>query len=58
MVGPPVQCSQEDGTCDQMKALFNGFKQRSDPAALDNYRFLLDIDVGLPVYAGFITGRG
>ena len=44
MVGPPVQCSKEDGTCDEMASVFDGFDDRMSLEEQDTYKFALDID--------------
>lgn len=46
VVGPPVQCSEEDGTCDKMVHVLHGFKERAGSSAADHYQYVLDIDVG------------
>ncbi|SCZ88022.1 BZ3500_MvSof-1268-A1-R1_Chr2-1g04138 [Microbotryum saponariae] len=44
MVGPAVQCVKEDGTCDEMQEVFQGYDKRIsfDRAAL--YKYVLDVD--------------
>ncbi|SCV72268.1 BQ2448_4962 [Microbotryum intermedium] len=44
MVGPAVQCVKEDGTCDEMHEVFQGYDKRIsfDRSAL--YKYVLDVD--------------
>jgi hypothetical protein len=44
MVGPPVQCIQDDGTCDKMYEQFNGFDKKLTLEEQDNYKYVLDVD--------------
>ena len=44
IVGPPVQCHQEDGTCDEMTKVFNGFDPRVTFEKASLYRYVGDFD--------------
>lgn len=43
-VGPPVQCIKEDGTCDEMKEVFNGFDPRISFERASLFKYVLDVD--------------
>jgi hypothetical protein len=43
-VGPPVQCVEEDGTCDEMKKVFNGFDPRISFERASLFKYVLDVD--------------
>ena len=44
IVGPPVQCNQEDGTCDEMGRVFNGFDARVSFEKGNLYKYVGDFD--------------
>ncbi|BGP48386.1 hypothetical protein JCM10450v2_004259 [Rhodotorula kratochvilovae] len=44
MVGPAVQCVQEDGTCDKMFEVFQGYDKRISFDRASLYKYVLDID--------------
>lgn len=44
MVGPPVQCNREDGTCDKMVEQFGGFDEKLSLEEQDEYKYVLDVD--------------
>ncbi|GAA6022439.1 hypothetical protein JCM11491_005508 [Sporobolomyces phaffii] len=44
MVGPAVQCVQEDGTCDQMFEAFQGYDKRISFDRASLYKYVLDVD--------------
>ncbi|BGO99711.1 hypothetical protein NBRC10513v2_003939 [Rhodotorula toruloides] len=44
MVGPPVQCVKEDGTCDKMFEVFQGYDKRVSFDRASLYKFVLDVD--------------
>ncbi|GAA5858199.1 hypothetical protein JCM1840_001083 [Sporobolomyces johnsonii] len=44
MVGPAVQCVQEDGTCDKMYELFQGYDKRISFDRASLYKYVLDVD--------------
>ena len=43
-VGPPVQCTADDGTCARLEGEFGGFEQKLSLEEQDNYKFALDVD--------------
>lgn len=43
-VGPPVQCIKDDGTCDEMTQVFNGFDPRLSFERASLYKYVLDVD--------------
>lgn len=43
-VGPPVQCTTEDGTCDRLESEFGGFDEKLSLEEQDRYKFVLDVD--------------
>lgn len=43
MVGPPVQCVREDGTCDQMYEVFQGYDKRISFDRASLYKYVLGI---------------
>ncbi|GAA5825171.1 hypothetical protein JCM3770_006903 [Rhodotorula araucariae] len=44
MVGPAVQCIQEDGTCDKMYEVFQGYDKRISFDRASLYKYVLDVD--------------
>ncbi|GAA5880251.1 hypothetical protein JCM16303_003866 [Sporobolomyces ruberrimus] len=44
MVGPAVQCVQEDGTCDKMFEVFQGYDKRISFDRSSLYKYVLDVD--------------
>ncbi|GAA5885867.1 hypothetical protein JCM6882_004185, partial [Rhodosporidiobolus microsporus] len=44
MVGPAVQCVQEDGTCDKMFEVFQGYDKRISFDRASLYKYVLDVD--------------
>ncbi|KAK4054570.1 hypothetical protein OIV83_001064 [Microbotryomycetes sp. JL201] len=44
MVGPAVQCVKEDGTCDEMERVFQGYDKRISFDRASLYKYVLDID--------------
>ncbi|GAA5897242.1 hypothetical protein JCM8208_003767 [Rhodotorula glutinis] len=44
MVGPAVQCVEEDGTCDKMFEVFQGYDKRISFDRASLYKYVLDID--------------
>ncbi|GAA6040186.1 hypothetical protein JCM8097_004169 [Rhodosporidiobolus ruineniae] len=44
MVGPAVQCVQEDGTCDKMYEVFQGYDKRISFDRASLYKYVLDVD--------------
>ncbi|GAA5925177.1 uncharacterized protein JCM15063_004946 [Sporobolomyces koalae] len=44
MVGPAVQCVQEDGTCDKMYQVFQGYDKRISFDRASLYKYVLDVD--------------
>ncbi|KAM0748929.1 hypothetical protein T439DRAFT_290975 [Meredithblackwellia eburnea MCA 4105] len=44
MVGPAVQCIKEDGTCDEMERVFEGYDDRVTLEQASLYKFVLDVD--------------
>jgi hypothetical protein len=44
MVGPAVQCVIEDGTCDKMYTVFDGYDKRMSFDRASLYKYVLDID--------------
>ncbi|GAA6060113.1 hypothetical protein JCM10212_003521 [Sporobolomyces blumeae] len=44
MVGPPVQCVKEDGTCDRMFEVFQGYDKRISFDRASLYKYVLDVD--------------
>ena len=43
-VGPAVQCSKEDGTCDEMTKVFNGYEPRLSFERASLYKYVGDFD--------------
>lgn len=54
-VGPPVQCIKEDGTCDEMREVFNGFDPRISFERASLFKYVLDVDGKLMFQATLIT---
>lgn len=44
MIGPAVQCVVEDGTCDKMYEVFQGYDKRMSFDRASLYKYVLDID--------------
>lgn len=44
IVGPALQCLEEDGTCDQMGEVFEGFDDRLSFEDQEEYKYQLDVD--------------
>ncbi|GAA5959337.1 hypothetical protein JCM8115_000079 [Rhodotorula mucilaginosa] len=44
MVGPAVQCVKEDGTCDEMYEVFQGYDKRISFDRASLYKYVLDVD--------------
>jgi len=44
MVGPAVQCVKEDGTCDEMLKVFDGYDKRISFDRASLYKYVLDVD--------------
>ncbi|GAA5996632.1 uncharacterized protein JCM10292_003101 [Rhodotorula paludigena] len=44
MVGPAVQCVKEDGTCDKMFEVFQGYDRRLSFDRASLYKYVLDVD--------------
>ncbi|KAM0747201.1 hypothetical protein T439DRAFT_328963 [Meredithblackwellia eburnea MCA 4105] len=44
LVGPAVQCVKEDGTCDKMYEVFQGYDKRISFDRASLYKFVLDVD--------------
>ncbi|BGP16345.1 hypothetical protein JCM10213v2_004347 [Rhodosporidiobolus nylandii] len=44
MVGPAVQCIKEDGTCDKMYEVFQGYDKRISFDRASLYKYVLDVD--------------
>ncbi|GAA5873975.1 hypothetical protein JCM8547_001592 [Rhodosporidiobolus lusitaniae] len=44
MVGPAVQCVKEDGTCDKMFEVFQGYDKRISFDRASLYKYVLDVD--------------
>lgn len=44
IVGPAVQCLEEDGTCDKMGEVFDGFDDRLSFEDQEDYKYQLDVD--------------
>lgn len=44
MVGPAVQCVKEDGTCDEMDRVFQGYDKRVSFDRASLYKYQLDVD--------------
>ncbi|KAK9897476.1 glycosyltransferase family 90 protein [Cystobasidium minutum MCA 4210] len=44
IVGPAVQCLEEDGTCDKMGQVFQGFDDRLTFEDQEEYKYQLDVD--------------
>ncbi|GAA6021000.1 hypothetical protein JCM10207_003884 [Rhodosporidiobolus poonsookiae] len=44
MVGPAVQCVKEDGTCDKMYEVFQGYDKRISFDRASLYKYVLDVD--------------
>ncbi|KAK4702828.1 hypothetical protein P7C70_g3392, partial [Phenoliferia sp. Uapishka_3] len=44
MVGPAVQCVVEDGTCDKMSDVFQGYDKRMSFDRSTLYKYVLDVD--------------
>lgn len=49
MVGPPVQCVKEDGTCDKMFEVFQGYDKRVSFDRASLYKFVLGVSPLLPL---------
>lgn len=43
-VAPAVQCNKEDGTCDEMTQVFNGYEPRLSFDRASLYKYALDVD--------------
>ncbi|KAM0753095.1 hypothetical protein T439DRAFT_311762 [Meredithblackwellia eburnea MCA 4105] len=44
MIGPAVQCVKEDGTCDKMNEVFQGYDKRISFDRASLYKYVLDVD--------------
>ncbi|GAA5975973.1 hypothetical protein JCM11641_002854 [Rhodosporidiobolus odoratus] len=44
MIGPAVQCVKEDGTCDKMFEVFQGYDKRISFDRASLYKYVLDVD--------------
>lgn len=44
IVGPAVQCLEEDGTCEKMGEVFEGFEDRLTFEDQEDYKYQLDVD--------------
>ncbi|KAK4053960.1 hypothetical protein OIO90_003797 [Microbotryomycetes sp. JL221] len=44
MVGPAVQCVKEDGTCEEMERVFQGYDRRLSFDRASLYKYVLDVD--------------
>jgi len=50
MVGPAVQCVEEDGTCDKMFEVFQGYDKRISFDRASLYKYVLGPSLSLPLF--------